>query len=264
MTIHDSENPTQTLISVVNHIISEHPEVAHQIEQLAHLAQGKGYGTASIQQENEVTHALLGKNPKLAMDIGGNVGEYSAEIRRRNPETEIHIFEPSAVNIRILRSRFASDKDIKIAPYAVAEVNGSATLYANEPGSGLGSLTPRNLGHIGIDFRFTESVSVIRFEDYWRNTLGGREIDIVKLDIEGHELSALKGFGEAIYFMNVIQFEFGGCNIDTRTYLRDFWHFFTAHRFDLCRITPTGLNRLKKYQESDEFFSTTNYVAVRT
>ncbi|WP_445778772.1 hypothetical protein [Shewanella sp.] len=45
---------------------------------------------------------------------------------------------------------------------------------------------------------------------------------MIKIDIEGHELSVLKVFGAAIEATKVIQFEFGDCNIDTRTYFQDF------------------------------------------
>ena len=62
-----------------------------KIERAAAFAQGKGYGTASIRQENKLIHSVLSRKPKMAIDIGGNVGEYTAELRRRNPDLEIHI-----------------------------------------------------------------------------------------------------------------------------------------------------------------------------
>jgi hypothetical protein len=94
---------------------------------------------------------------------------------------------------------------------------GSATLFSNEPGSGLGSLTKRKLEHFNIAFDTTETINTVRFEDYWKTTLQCRQLDMVKIDIEGHELTALKRFGGALHVAKVIQFEFGGCNIDTRT-----------------------------------------------
>ena len=85
-------------------------KIARFAERVAAYAQGKGYGTASIRQENALVHKLLGKSPTLAVDIGGNLGEYTAEIKRRNPNAEIHIFEPSATNIQKLNKRFVKDK----------------------------------------------------------------------------------------------------------------------------------------------------------
>ena len=87
---------------------------------------------------------------------------------------------------------------------------------------------------------------------------------MVKIDVEGHELTALKGFGNALNATRVLQFEFGGCNIDTRTYFQDFWYFFKGQDFEIYRITPVGAEKITRYNERDEFFSTTNYIAVNS
>ena len=63
---------------------------------------------------------------------------------------------------------------------------GGATLYSNEDGSGLASLTKRRLDHLGIDFDNMENIQTIRFEDYWKANLNSQHIDICKIDIEGH------------------------------------------------------------------------------
>jgi FkbM family methyltransferase len=239
-------------------------KTAFGIERVAAYAQGKGYGTSSIGRENALVHKLLNRQPQLLVDIGGNVGDYSAELRRRNPFAEIHTFEPSSINVEKLRNRFKDDKNTFILPFAVSDKVGSATLYSNDPGSGLASLTQRNLDHFGIDFNVKESIDTVRFEDYWLKDLNRRHLDIVKIDIEGHELAALTGFGKAISSTSVLQFEFGGCNIDTRTFFQDFWYFFKDHEFEVFRITPLGLDRITRYRELDEFFSTTNFIAAKS
>ena len=232
------------------------------LERIGALGQGKGYGAGAKKQEVKVLQQLLGRTPQLAIDMGGNVGNYTAELRRRNPSLEIHTFEPSATNIAKLNDRFKSDERVKLLPFAVSDSSGSATLFSDRPGSNLSSLSKRRLDHFDISFETKETINTIRFEDYWKTTLGERPLDIVKIDIEGHELAALNGFGSAIDATSVIQFEFGGCNIDTRTYFRDFWYFFHPRGFDLYRITPFGAEKLRRYKESDEFFATTNYIAV--
>lgn len=237
-------------------------KIARYLEKLAFYAQGKGYGSATIKQENKLVHQFLKIKPVLAVDIGGNIGDYSAELRRRNPDLEIHIFEPSSVNIEKLKARFVKDGQINVMPYAISNSKGSATLFSNRPGSPLGSLTKRKIDHHHIEFNQEEIINTIRFEDYWINNLQKRNIDIVKIDIEGHELSALEAFGEAIFNSKVIQFEFGGCNIDTRTFFQDFWNFFRERDFEIYRITPFGAEEIKIYREYDEFFSTVNYIAV--
>ena len=61
----------------------------------------------------------------------------------------------------------------------------------------------------------------------------------------------------------VVQFEFGGANVDTRTYFQDFWYLLTPMGFRLHRLGPRGLIEIGAYVEQDEFFTTTNYFAVR-
>ena len=72
-----------------------------------------------------------------------------------------------------------------------------------------------------------------------------------------------KGFGKAIYSTNIIQFELGGTNIDSRTYFKDFWYFFKEHNYSLFRISPLGAEKILTYDESDEYFSIMNFIALK-
>lgn len=237
--------------------------LARVVEKLAGKVQGKGSGSHSLAREIAVLAGLAAGKPKLALDIGGNVGEYTAGLIDLYPGLEVHVFEPATVNIARLGARFGTGSGVTVVPCAVSDHEGEAPIYSNAPGSGLTSLSQRKLDHMGIPFTEQETIRLIRIEAYWREVLGARPIDLVKIDIEGHELAALHGFGAALAATRAVQFEFGGANIDTRTYFRDFWYLFTEAGFDLYRITPLGPQRLHRYQERDEFFSTTNYVAVR-
>lgn len=224
---------------------------------------GKGHGTKSIATEIRGITRLLGDGAiATCVDIGGNVGNYTAELLKRCPQAQIYTFEPSKTNIAKLTDRFAGEARVTLVPYAVSDEVTEATLFSDSPGSGLGSLSPRNLDHLNLPFDVTETIQTLRFEDFWRETMKSAKIDILKMDIEGHELAALTGAGTAISKTRAIQFEFGGCNIDTRTFFRDFWYFFADAGFDLYRITPFGVSHVAKYSERDEVFTTTNFIAI--
>jgi len=225
-------------------------------------AQGKGYGSSSIDSEINSIKKLLGEvEPALCIDIGGNIGDYTAGLNKRFPDSRIVCFEPSQTNVALLQGRFGSNKNISVESVGVSNQSGTHTLFSDKPGSGLGSLTKRNLSHFNREFDIEEAIRIIKFEDYWQQKLRSAPIDILKMDIEGHELDALEGCGEALSASKVVQFEFGGCNIDTRTYFQDFWYFFTERDFSLFRITPFGLSPLSRYKERDEAFRTTNFLA---
>lgn len=224
--------------------------------------QGKGFIEDDPSNEVALIERLLGRRLQLGIDVGGNRGDYSAALRKCFSDMDIHIFEPSVTNIQKLTERFHEDKKITIMPKALSDTEGMATLHSDAPGSGLGSLGKRRLDHFNIGFEVQESIDTVRFENYWKNQLGGRSLDLVKLDIEGHELKALHGMGKALESTRAVQFEFGGCNIDTRTFFQDFWYFFTERSFALYRMSPFGLVNIERYKESQEFFSTTNYLCL--
>lgn len=234
------------------------------VEKTSAKWQGRGWGSSTVAKEFSTAVSLLNdKDVRLCVDIGGNKGIYTAEIIRLYPNANIVIFEPAKSNVDVLNSKYANNANIVIEQLALSNNAGKATLFSNEDGSGLASLTKRRLDHIGIEFDNTESIRTIRFEEYWKTVLGNQHISVCKIDIEGHELDALNGFGEALNHIDVIQFEFGGCNIDTRTFFRDFWYFFQQNNYELYRITPFGAVKITRYRELNEFFRTTNYLAKR-
>jgi hypothetical protein len=78
-------------------------------------------------------------------------------------------------------------------------------------------------------------------------------------------MDALAGAKEKFFnhAIDIVTFEFGGCNIDTRTFFRDFWVFFQRQNMKLYRITLSGyLSQINSYKEIDEQFRTTNFIAL--
>lgn len=233
------------------------------IERSAGLAQGKGSGAASIRNEIRAFTKVSSLDPSLAIDMGGNKGVFAHELTQMYPHLELHIFEPSTLNLDHLNAAFSSSPNTFVVPMGLSNVTGAASLFSDQPGSGFASLTRRNLDHAKIDFDFVETIRTIKFEDYWVKELQKREIDFMKLDVEGHELDVLEGMGSSLDATRILQFEFGGCNIDTRTYFKDFWSFLTNKGFIFYRISPLGPVRIYEYSERLEFFVSTNYLAVQ-
>lgn len=145
------------------------------IERKSAWIQGKGYGASSIKSEVRAVSRFMGKSPRLAIDIGGNVGDYSVALKEKYPLLDIHIFEPSKINVKKLKNRFSNQPNIKIEPRAVSDRTETATLYTNEFGSGLSSLSKRKLDHFKIFFDKEEKIDTIRFEDYWINELESKK-----------------------------------------------------------------------------------------
>jgi len=235
------------------------------LENFSALNQGKGWG-GSITDEIDSCLLLLKDTPKFIIDIGANVGLYTEALLKKSPNATYFLFEPSQHNVEILNNKFFSFDNVYCSSYALSDETTVKNLYSDIEGSGLASLSKRRLDHFNIFMDVVETVNTIRFDEF----LSFDDIpqipdiiDYVKMDVEGHELSVLEGFGSFIDKVKLIQFEFGGCNIDTRTYFQDFWYFFKNKNFSLYVITPyDGPQEVKNYEESSEFFTTTNYIAL--
>ena len=230
------------------------------IERFASVFQGKGWGSETIAEEVNGCLSLLKIKPKIFIDIGANKGLYTSFLLNKIDNIECHLFEPSKHNHMILKDLFHKSDQVKINKIGLSNKNSNAKLFSDKRGSGLSSLTKRRLDHFDINMNIEEEIEIKRFDEYWNSD--SRIIDFVKIDVEGHELDVLDGFGHILEITKLIQFEFGGCNIDTRTFFQDFWYFFKNKGFSLYRITPTGILKIRKYLEQDEFFSTTNYIAL--
>ena len=251
----------RTTLKLISRIIPRYPEIL--ASELRHL-EGKGTGSGSTRLEAKTALDFLivkGIRKPTILDIGANIGLYSEAVLDLNPDVRIVAFEPSSTALKELYKRFSDDIRVSIIPLALGSVSAFQPLWSDEAGSVLASLSKRKLDHFGIDFDYSEQVEVTTL-DTWNITAQVKP-DLIKMDVEGYELEILKGASETLKLARVVQFEFGGCNIDTRTFFQDFWYLLSEAGFSFYRIAPSGAISVPKYSEEDEYFRTTNYLAVR-
>jgi len=203
--------------------------------------------------------------PYCIFDIGSNKGQFlelALSCLSIN-DFSIHCFEPGKGTFKILEDLLPEYNRVVLNNIGIGKDKSEEVLYYDRVGSGIASLTKRRLDHFGVNFDKVEKVGINTIDNYCSDNKINH-IHLLKIDIEGHELDALVGARRMFSSksIDVVTFEFGGCNIDTHTFFQDFWYFFSEMDFKLFRITPSGfLYPLDTYKEIYEQFRTTNFVA---
>lgn len=249
---------------LVSRVVNKLPQrVLEKVEILARRGQGKGWGASTTAEEVSAALSLSTwpRHEIVAFDVGANIGNWTEEYLRQTAGAVIYAFEPSEFAARKFEEKLGLDPRVRLIKQALGAGEGQATLHSNESGGELASLTIRRLDHLGLTFSVKEVVDITTI-DLWtaRNNV---HPNILKIDVEGHELDVLMGGLETLKSVEVVQFEFGGCHIDTRVFFQDFYYFFTQQGFRVYRLGPKGLSAVTKYSENDEIFDTTNFFAQR-
>lgn len=224
------------------------------------LKQSRGIGYSSS-IETEIKH-LIGshKDDFILFDVGANIGSYSIMTAKLFPKSTIYSFEPSKATFHQLVQNVKSD--ISIFPFRIGfgEEKKKTLLYSDQLESGMASTYKRQFANSNIKFSHTETIEIVKLDDWVKRYKVTP--DFIKIDVEGGELSVLKGAINALNRVKAVQFEFGGTAIDARIYFRDYWNFFTELNFKLYRYTPNGLLEIETYSEKEEIFEFMNYLAV--
>lgn len=124
------------------------------------------------------------------IDIGANIGWYSVLFDSlAKPGSSVFAFEPDPLNCKLLRTNLELNhaQSVQVIEAAVAETSGISKLYR------YGST---NLGrHSLSDTGGKDSIDVptVSLDDFWdQQSLAGRTVRVLKIDIEGYEYIALK------------------------------------------------------------------------
>lgn len=211
-----------------------------------------------------IANRMISSEDVTIFDVGANEGSYSMYLSELfGQKASIFAFEPAKKTFELLLVATSQKENIIPVHIGMSNRECETVLYSDEHRLGLSSVYNRKLGHIGISLDQTEDIKLTTIDKYCQ----GRQIakiDFLKLDIEGHEFSALIGAKEMIASNNIdfIQFEFSGCNIDSRTYFKDF--FLLLHpKYRLFRILRDGLFEIPCYNEIYEIFGLMNFLAER-
>lgn len=203
---------------------------------------------------------------KIVFDIGANIGEYSTMLldnsQKNGVEVELHLFEPTKSCFQTISKKFNSKSNVTLNNFGVSDSNATAQIFYDKEQSGLASLYQRNLDSYNLQLNQSEEITLKRIDEYIQHK-NIQHIDFIKIDIEGHELKAFDGFGNYLNsdFIDYIQFEYGGANLDSHSSLMEIYKFFEDREFTVAKIMPNGLE-IRKYGPYMDNFMYANYVAI--
>ena len=233
---------------------------------------GMNIGPASLPHDSGETY-LLEKLKRIlrkkkdsvitVFDVGANVGDYALEaFSFLGASARIFCFEPSNATCEMLRENTQSIGTIVVYPHGFSDKEQEIELFSDKQGSGLASLYNRRLDHLGAHLLNREMVRLSTIDRFCREN-NIMSINLLKVDVEGHEFKVFAGAAEMLdaNAIDMIQFEFGGCNIDSRTFFQDFYYLLNP-KYRLYRLAVDGLVPIDIYNEKYEQFRTTNFVAI--
>ena len=199
---------------------------------------------------------------KVIFDVGSNNGEYALQINQSFAKLKprIYCFEPSTETYDALQANVSDIENIIPFNFGFSNEPSTAQLYSYSGNTGLSSVYNRDLNAYGHQSLSSQMISLKTIDTFCDE----EEIDeilFLKLDIEGNELNALKGASNMLSSrkIEIIQFEFGEPNIDSKSFLRDFFEILSE--YNLYRILRDGKISITPYTETNEIFKTANFIA---
>jgi FkbM family methyltransferase len=197
-------------------------------------------------------------DPRVVFDVGANTGKYCSLLIRHYHQAAVYCFEPVTKTFELLKAAIKNDK-VHFIKKGLYQENSTLTinLYPSHTHASLFELKAVPYESTGL-----EQIELVRGDDFIRENKIDH-IDLLKLDIEGAELGALKGLKNSFEQkkIRVVQFEYGYINITTKNLLIDYYEFFESVGYAVGKLYPKSVD-FRKYKFKHEDFIGPNFVAV--
>ena len=193
-------------------------------------------------EQDELSKTLndLGlKNNLMIFDVGAHKGQTSLHFCKLFPQSFIHAFEPSPYLFAEIEKNLSKKKNIRCHNFALGETNEKA--FLTKPNSDLCGQV------IKAQEKNSTSISVRRLDEFCQVEKID-SIDLLKIDVEGNELSVLRGVS-GMFEGNAIRAILLECDFNKddkqHSYFFDIFDFLSDQNFcfhglfDVVRYSPS-------------------------
>jgi FkbM family methyltransferase len=211
--------------------------------------------------ELHLIKVLSGLDFKIVFDVGANKGEWILSAVDLFPKATFHAFELVPTTFHKLQSKFGSHPRVRLNPVGLSDYAGDIPIFVGIHDEV--STTFKIEGTAAhADFYSDEIVCKVNTGEAYMQEEVIEEIDFLKIDTEGNDFRVIKGFGESIKKVKVIQFEYGIFNIASKDLLCDFYNHLSNMGFLVGKVFPNHID-LTPYHFDMENFHGGNFLAVR-
>ena len=207
--------------------------------------------------------ALSSRSGNVVIDVGANDGHYAEAIKSIDPSAEVYAIEPHPVTFQRLSLR-AERLKVKAFQIGLSNQPGTLQLYDHEAnGTQLASVYREVLTELHQSRHTTERSVKVTTLDQFVEEQKITQVDLLKIDTEGHELAVLEGARACLErgFIRQIHFEFNEMNAKSRVHMEDFVH--CLHAYTLYRLLPDSMIELPHAPVWREIYAYQNIVAIQ-
>lgn len=160
-------------------------ELRHEIgRRIRNLRRGRIAGVG-----HDFVGDIKARLPHLSIDtvfdVGAHIGLTALEFSDEFPNAAVYAFEPGSRNFRRMQSNLVGKPDIRLHNIGFSSVPGEAVLLCEPEHPSMARIVRRGTAN-------TETVKLDTIDNFCA-AAGVKQIDLLKIDVEGHEMQVFAG-----------------------------------------------------------------------